>query len=62
MRSEVAALPEALRPVELTEGPVSLGGLDDQVLEYPESKPPRAWYLAFAVTSALTGIGFALIG
>jgi molybdopterin-containing oxidoreductase family membrane subunit len=62
MRSEAAVLPEALRPVELTEGPVSPGGLDDQVLEYPERKPPRAWYLAFAVSSGLMALGFAFIG
>ncbi len=62
MGSEAAVLPQSLRPPELTVGPVSLGGLDDQVLEFPERKPPRAWYLAFAITSALTGLGFALIG
>jgi len=62
MGSEAAVLPEALRPPELTVGPVSPGGLDDQVLEFPERKPPRAWYLAFAISSALMGLGFALIG
>jgi Ni/Fe-hydrogenase subunit HybB-like protein len=62
MRFEAAVLPEALRPPELTVGPVSPGGLDDQVLEFPERMPPRAWYLAFAITSALMGLGFALIG
>ena len=62
MGSEAAVLPQSLRPPELTVGPVSPGGLDDQVLEFPERKPPRAWYLAFAITSALMGLGFALIG
>jgi len=62
MGSEAAVWPEALRPPELTVGPVSPGGLDDQVLEFPERKPPRAWYLAFAITSALMSLGFALIG
>ncbi len=60
--SETAVLPEVLQPPRLIEGPVSPGGLDDQVLEFPERKPPRAWYLGFAITSAITSLGFALIG
>jgi len=62
MGAEVALLPEALRPVELIQGPMSPGSLDDQVLEFPASKPPRAWYLGLAITSGLMSLGFALIG
>jgi molybdopterin-containing oxidoreductase family membrane subunit len=41
---------------------VTPGGLDDQVLAYPERRPPRAWFLAFAFTGALATLGLALIG
>ena len=62
MKPEAAFLPEALQPADLTEGPVSLGGLDDQVLAFPARRPPAAWYLAFALTSSLTMLGFGCIG
>ena len=53
MKADAAALPEALRPPELTVGAVTPGALDDQVLAFPARKPPRAWYIALAFTSAL---------
>jgi len=56
---------EALRdllPPPLVEGDVTPGLLDDQVLETPEQKPPKAWFLAFFVTSGMFLIGAALIG
>jgi Ni/Fe-hydrogenase subunit HybB-like protein len=57
-----ALLPEALRGAALTEGVVTPGGLDDQVLAHPAMKPPRAWFIAFGFTSALMLAGFSLIG
>jgi molybdopterin-containing oxidoreductase family membrane subunit len=44
----------------LTVGHVSAGSLDDQVLVFPETRPPRQWYIGLAITlSALsTGVGF----
>jgi molybdopterin-containing oxidoreductase family membrane subunit len=62
MQSEAVLLPEALQQPTLFEGPVTLGSLDDQVLQYPARKPPAAWYLAFAFTSALMCVGFLFIG
>ena len=55
-------LPESLRPVPMTAGPVSLEGLDDQVLSPVERKPPRAWFIAFALTTAVMLLGLGLIG
>jgi molybdopterin-containing oxidoreductase family membrane subunit len=61
MSSEAANVPDVLRPAPLTDGPVSLGGVDDQVLKFPATKPPRAWYVGFAVTFTLMNLGFGLI-
>jgi len=64
MRSEAAipagTMPEGLFEPPLTEGPVTPGSLDDQVLSFPETKPPKQWYIGLAITlSALfTGLGF----
>jgi molybdopterin-containing oxidoreductase family membrane subunit len=55
-------LPDSLRTAAITVGPVSLGGLDDQVLAHVERKPPVAWFLAFAVASLTALTGLALIG
>jgi Ni/Fe-hydrogenase subunit HybB-like protein len=55
-------LPEILRTPPATTGPVTIGGLDDQVLPYVERKPPTAWYVAFAFTSTLMLTGISLIG
>jgi molybdopterin-containing oxidoreductase family membrane subunit len=55
-------LPDALREPALTEGLVTPGGLDDQVLGHTETMPPRAWFIALAFTSTLTLIGFGFIG
>ena len=54
------ALPEALIEPSLTVGRVTPGSLDDQVLAFPETPPPRQWYIGLAITlSALfTGLGF----
>jgi Ni/Fe-hydrogenase subunit HybB-like protein len=62
MQSEAVLLPEALQPPTIFEGPVTLGSLDDQVLQYPAKKPPAAWYLAFAFTFTLMCVGFSFIG
>lgn len=63
MRSEAAAeLPEVLRDVPLTEGVVTPGSLDDQILGVTDRKPPRKWFLAVAFTSLLATIGFGFIG
>ena len=62
MKLDAAALPEALRPPALTEGAVTPASLDDQVLTFPERKPPLKWYLGFAFTTALMLTGFSLIG
>ncbi len=54
-------LPEALRLEPLVQGDVSIADIDDKVLELSESRPPRSWYVAVAITSlvALTGLGAA---
>ncbi len=61
MRAE-AAVPEALRTPPLTDGPVTPASLDEQVLRFPETKPPRKWFIALAFTSSLMTVGLALIG
>ena len=47
MQAESAALQgdlvERLREPALTVGEVTAGTLDDQVLAFPETKPPRKW-------------------
>ena len=62
MKVATASLPEALRPMELLQGPVTPGSLDDQVLQFPAQRPPRAWYVALAVTLTALGIGVACMG
>ncbi len=62
MKGETALLPESLRPMELTVGTVTPGSLDDQVLKFPEQRPPARWYAALAFTSAVMLLGFSLIG
>jgi Ni/Fe-hydrogenase subunit HybB-like protein len=62
MKTETIALPEILRTPPITEGKVSLGSLDDQVLAHVEIKPPPIWFVAFAITSTVMTIGMALIG
>jgi len=57
MKAATASLPEALRPLELLQGKVTPGSLDDQVLRFPAERPPRAWYVALAVTLTALGIG-----
>jgi len=57
MKSAAAELPAALQPLELIEGKVSAGSLDDQVLQFPDRRPPRAWYIALAITLTALGIG-----
>ena len=66
MRSEAIPLPEPMLPEFLktppiTEGPVSLGGLDDQVLAHIERRPPMAWFVAFGLTSTVALVGISLI-
>jgi len=55
-------LPESLRTPPITAGPVSLAELDEQVLSPVERKPPKAWFFAFAFTSAVMLLGMGLIG
>jgi molybdopterin-containing oxidoreductase family membrane subunit len=55
-------LPEVLRTPALTDGPVTLGGLDDQVLRFPAQGPPRKWYIALACTITVMSFGLALVG
>jgi Ni/Fe-hydrogenase subunit HybB-like protein len=62
MKVDAAALPEALCPPALTEGIVTPASLDDQVLRFPERKPPKKWFVALAFTAALMLAGFSLIG
>jgi len=62
MQAEATALPKELLEPALTDGPVTPGSLDDQVLAYPDQKPPLKWYLALAFTSTLMFIGFGFIG
>ncbi len=62
MKTEIMALPEILESPPVTEGAVSFGGLDDQVLVHLDHKPPPAWFIAFAITSTLMTLGMALIG
>lgn len=62
MSTEIMPLPEILRTPPVLEGAVTPGGMDDQVLHHVEIKPPRAWFVAFAITSAVMVIGFILIG
>ena len=66
MQAETAALDkdiiESLREPALTVGAVSPGSLDDQVLAFPDRKPPLKWYLALAVTLSALGVGVAAIG
>ena len=57
-----AGLPEVLREVPLTTGPVGPGSLDDQILSVTETKPPRKWFVAIAFTSLLAALGFGFIG
>ena len=59
--SHEATLPEALRPPVLMEGEVTPASLDDQVLAFPDQKPPKLWFLAFAITSSMFGFGGLLI-
>jgi Ni/Fe-hydrogenase subunit HybB-like protein len=43
-------------------GSVSPGDLDDQILTQVGTRPPMAWFVAFAITSTAMVMGFALIG
>ncbi len=52
---------ERLRPPSVIQGPVTIGGLDDQVLSYVDVKPPHAWFVAFAITSTAMLLGLSLI-
>jgi molybdopterin-containing oxidoreductase family membrane subunit len=57
-----AALPEILKTQPVLTGSVSPGTLDDQVLGVVDRTPPRAWFVALAVTSTVMLLGFALMG
>jgi Ni/Fe-hydrogenase subunit HybB-like protein len=52
---------QRLKPPPVIKGPVSMAGLDDQVLEQVGIKPPLAWFVAFGITSTAMLVGFALI-
>jgi Ni/Fe-hydrogenase subunit HybB-like protein len=57
MKSATAPLPEALQPMELITGVVTPASLDQQVLQFPDRRPPRAWFIALAITLTALGIG-----
>src|SRR5512141_3003587 len=54
------SLPGILRPPTLITGHVNAGSLDDQVLAFPARKPPKAWFVALAITSTVLLIGASL--
>jgi len=60
--SEQMTLPEVLREPALTAGTVTPGSLDDQVLAFPERKPPLKWFVAIACTAIIAAVGFGFIG
>ena len=55
-------IPEGLVEPSLYVGKVTAGSLDDQVLAFPETKPPRQWYIALAITLTAALIGVISIG
>ena len=57
-----APLPEALRDIPLTEGPITVGGIDDQVLAFPGRTPPRAWFIALSITVTILMMGLGMMG
>ncbi len=57
MSSMTAPVPEPLAPMELIEGQVTAGSLDDQVLRWPAVRPTRGWYAGLAVTLTALLIG-----
>jgi Ni/Fe-hydrogenase subunit HybB-like protein len=62
MKSATAPLPASLEPLALLEGQVTSGSLDDQVLQFPDRRPPRAWFVAIAFTLSLLAIGLFCMG
>lgn len=52
---------ERLKAPPVISGTVTPGALDDQVLAHVDRKPPRAWFVVFAITSTMSLLGFALI-
>ncbi len=60
--SEAIVLPPELRLDPIVEGDVSIAGLDQHVLELIETKPPRSWYIAIAITSLMALLGFSAVG
>ncbi len=42
--------------------PLSVAGVDEQILSITESRPPLAWYATIAVTGAIMTLGLAMIG
>ena len=55
-------IPEGLLEPSLYVGKVTSGSLDDQVLAFPERRPPTKWYVALAFTSTLLFIGLYFMG
>jgi Ni/Fe-hydrogenase subunit HybB-like protein len=67
MSSDVVAfpgktLPEVLKAPPVVIGTMTPGGVDDQVLSHVYKRPPKAWFIAFAITSTALVIGLAFIG
>ena len=56
------AIPEGLLEPALTVGKVTAGSLDDQVLAFPENRPPKQWYIGLAITLTALFIGLGFIG
>jgi molybdopterin-containing oxidoreductase family membrane subunit len=55
-------IPTGLVEPSLYVGKVTPGSLDDQVLAFPETRPPRRWYIALAITLTAALIGVISIG
>ncbi len=55
-------IPEGLKPPAILVGEVNAGGLDDQVHSHLYRRPPKAWFIAFAITSTFMLTGFGCIG
>jgi molybdopterin-containing oxidoreductase family membrane subunit len=66
MRARTAALDheiiESLREPALTVGAVTPGSLDDQVLAFPDRKPPIQWYIGLCITLSALSVGLGCIG
>ncbi len=56
------AVLERLSPPPVLIGTIRPGELDDRVLSYVDKRPPKAWFIAFTITSVAALIGISFIG